>query len=774
MSDTSFAKPVHAPSRPRWLRLYYVLALINVATLAATLYLAVRVMGAYADSVRIGQQWDARRDRFAELSALAFDVEKPVNDAFASNDSERQTVAFDAATARLRTAAGALREEFRSIVKGPQSEPFQRALAEIDTSTRAMDAAAREVFVAIRAGHRDSATRSMAAMQRELARTNTVVRQAQFALATTRQQQFTDDLAAAASLRRGLQAVSIAALLTILALAIYGWRLAKTAGRTAAEQAQYVAALRESETRYRALNEALTTAQQGAHQAREAAETANRLKSDFLANVSHELRTPMHGVLGTLELALETELSKPQRDYLQTAFASAESLLGIINDILDFSTLEAGRLVLDPVAFNLREDIEGAIMGVVRRGREKGLAVTSEVAPDVPDRLHGDIGRLQRVVVNLLDNAVKFTSHGAVVLRISADNPAASPVSLTIAVRDTGIGITPEQQPLVFESFRQADNSTTRKFGGTGLGLAISSALVELMGGHITVESAPGSGSTFRFTVQLGVLPDEGHGARRVGSVPARALRVLVVEDNPVNQKVATNLLERAGHHVTIAANGQEAVDQVAHADYDVVLMDVQMPVLGGIEATGMIRDWERKVGGHVIIVALTARALDGDREACLAAGMDGYLSKPVRADELSATIARLTGTAPVRAHAEQAPTPRVEDEVFSGAELLRTVQGDEMLVLEVQDLFLQDAPKRLAAMRAALAQRDSAALQAAAHGLKGSAATLTARRVAARAHTLEKQAAAGRLDDAPGAIAEVETALDELTQRLMSFRKEF
>ncbi len=378
------------------------------------------------------------------------------------------------------------------------------------------------------------------------------------------------------------------------------------------------------------------------------ADAANRAKSEFVANMSHEVRTPMNGIIGMAALLRDTPLTPEQRDSVETINDSAEALLRILNDILDLSKIEAGKLDLDERDFELQPALQKVVNLLRFKAVEKGIVMDVSVDPEVPPRLRGDPLRLSQVLLNLVNNAVKFSNSGSVRLRVEG----AGPGLLRFSVSDDGIGIPADKVGSLFQPFTQADATTTRRYGGTGLGLAICRRLVELMGGEIGVESTAGLGSTFWFTARFGVGSEPAfHTSAREGDPAEAGLRsggrVLLVEDNAVNRKVALRLLAKLGLEATAANNGAEAVEAVRRGGYDAVLMDVQMPVMDGYEATRRIRQLERdgELSGHLPIIAMTANAMQGDEDACLACGMDDYLSKPIQRDLLVRKLGCHLGT---------------------------------------------------------------------------------------------------------------------------------
>jgi two-component system sensor histidine kinase/response regulator len=521
--------------------------------------------------------------------------------------------------------------------------------------------------------------------------------------------------------------------------------------------------------------------EEDARRAKQAAEEATRLKSDFLANMSHEIRTPMNAVIGLSRLLMKTELTQQQRDYVAKVLGAGQHLLGVINDILDFSKVEAGKLDLESVNFPLQRLLDTTSHLVGDKCHAKGLDLAFDIDPSVPQHLVGDPLRLEQILLNYANNAVKFTEQGSVCIRVRAVGRTDENVVLRFEVKDTGIGLTQEQQERLFQSFSQADPSTTRKFGGTGLGLAICKKLAQLMGGEVGVESTPGKGSTFWFSARLGIgeataetapAADDA-AARNARRAAIRGGRVLLVEDNDINQQVAREMLEHAGLVVDVAVDGQQALDKVQAKPYDLVLMDMQMPVMDGVTATRLIRRIDRL--SQLPIVALTANAMPQDQKRCIEAGMNDYLFKPIEPEDLMEKLEQwVRPRAAQPAPGAATPTAGAAGDLPQGIEGLDTALGlsrmmnKKPLYLAMLRRFADTQCKAGTEIRVALMNGDLPLAERLAHTTKGVAgsvgATLVEKHAAAVEQGLKEQRPP---EDVQTMLARLEAAMDALAEGL-------
>jgi signal transduction histidine kinase/DNA-binding response OmpR family regulator len=542
--------------------------------------------------------------------------------------------------------------------------------------------------------------------------------------------------------------------------------------RDAAGRALRMVGVSRDITRRREAQQQLEQARVQAEQARRQAEAANAAKDEFLANISHEIRTPLNGVIGMNNLLAQTSLSAEQRQYVDLLGSSGRSLLDLVNDVLDYSRIEAGKLILEQVRFPLSRWLWEVVTPQRIAAQEKGLALNFSADPDLPPQAVGDPGRLRQVLTNLVNNAIKFTSQGQIEVGMRLQREDGQQFWIALEVSDSGIGIEADKQRSIFDAFVQADSSTSRRYGGSGLGLSICSKLVHMMGGSIDLQSTPGQGSRFVVHVPLGHaqegMPITQLGLAGLEPVPAApsprvaAGRALVVDDHAVNQLLAGKLLQGLGFEVSVAADGLQALEQASQHTFDVILMDIQMPQLSGLQATLELRAWERaQQRKPVPIIALTANASDADRREALASGMNGYLSKPLTPEALqSALQSVLNGATPAAA------TVPVTDR----NRLLMRLSGDEAALHEMAQAFCTDLRQRMTQTFQALKDANWPRVGQHAHALKGALLTMTAEPAAVHAKALEAAALNQDATEATRAFNALSTASKEVFNQVRNW----
>lgn len=629
--------------RPKWYLVYYLLAVLDVITVLASLTLNQQIMEIYVNSVAMSQQWERRETEYARLSELATTVNAPGNDVFDSRNVAAESTRLRVALAAFNAQFDALRDEVARNVTPPEAALLENAFDEIQRAMAEMTAEAELIFSYFVAGQAERAGERMATMDRKYANVHHALARLFSNVRTIRRMHFDQQVAAAGWLKRVEYLIMGLAILMIAGAMFYGSRISRAARAAEAERSGHMEAL---------------------SRARAEADEANRAKSTFLATVSHEIRTPLNSIFLTLDMLDDPGSSDERKKALAVARSSGGRLKRLVDDLLDLSRIESGRIAFECVRFDLSALVQELLAPYAHRAALNGVSLAIRIAPDVPPAVEGDPTRFGQIITNLVDNAVKFTPAGTVEVSLSlrpsppddGTQLRGNIVPLRVVVRDTGVGLAPGQEERIFEDFVQGGESTAGKYGGIGLGLGIVRRLVQLMKGEFGLQSTPGSGSTFWFHLDLAasgraVHPAAAQGAPRDWEKTLAGRRVLVVEDVPESRALTAAVLGQLGMKVDLASDGAKAVAAAGANRYDAILMDIGLPVMDGFEATRRIR--EREHGEEEVpIIALTAQVDDGVLAQCLDAGLDDYLAKPVTRDSMVAVLWRWLE--PVTALAEE------------------------------------------------------------------------------------------------------------------------
>lgn len=732
---------------PKWHLLYYILGAIDIIAVCSSLHLNTVITEKYEQAILTNEFWSKLRHEMRLLESSASKLNAPGNDVFASRDIEKERSRFQEAAAAFDSRFRA----FRLMVTMDGRSKSSEILGKIDNvhyEAAEMTVYTENIFTALRDGNVEKAASFMALLDQEFSELRDHTNELAISFTKSQDLSLEEEQTRIKELRILDRSVSIFIVVMVLGVILYGRKITSFVNKST----------------------------QALIDAKEKAETAAKTKSSFLANMSHEIRTPLNGVVGNITLLQDTALTDDQSEMVETIRSSSDALLALIDDILDFSKIEAGKLQIEHRPFDIRRAIAEAVKIITPRAEEKTISIRVSVSDDVPNILISDYLRFRQVLLNLLSNAVKFTDKGHVSIYADAAKGPSDDFNLTVSIQDSGIGMTTEQQGKLFQEFSQVDASTTRKYGGTGLGLAICKHLCSLLGGKISVESTPGSGSTFSFTIAakdgLGQEPvnvprfSEAKGGRNMGD--EHPLRILVAEDNKVNQTIAVKLLKKLKYEVDVVENGVRALEASRKIDYDVIFMDVHMPEMDGYEATQAIRS-EKSSRKHPFIIALTASVMQSDKQLCFDSGMNDFLKKPLEISDLKATLQKfLSERSGGSIMTKSNDTVQVEGVNLPA--ILKKFDDDFAMFQTVAGVYLGDYQNYLDRIKASLEKNDAHELEESAHALKGAANNFSASLVTATAAKMEAFGHDGNIGAANRMFTQLNEEADLLRSKLSDF----